>query len=289
MLTIGIYVSIACIITTSKVLLKKEKIHANISPKRILLNDAVTFYDSTENTNSILWEFGNGDKTKKKSGTYVYKKPGKYKARITIDENREATFIVDVFPQVSIVRQDTSVSIYADYSGIAGQKIHFKIIGENISWCEWSFNGKGKVDSRTQETFYTFNKPGTYNVLLVTNLNPQKPKRHTIIIEPPYKITENIVLKHKDKGNKAETRQNEFKDLLQEISFGNNFTSNYNYLLKNYLCANPRIKVLINNKEESDFYSYCQGLQINSNIIIKEVVLETNIQTKCIYKILIQQ
>jgi len=291
LITIVIYTSIACVILFSKYIFREQNIHADIFPKKISTNEAVNFYDSTDNTTSVIWEFGNGDKVEQPSGKYTFTKAGTYKVRVTINKTNIKNFIIDVTKQNSPKNQNLNVSIYGDKSAITGQKVHFKTIGKGITWCEWYFNGIGKIESQSAETFYSYNKPGTYEVLLLTNLNPKHPKRHTITIEPAYKITENIILKPKEKGAKKAEEKNktEFKDLLQEMSYGNNFINNYNFLLKKYLCSNPKTTVFINSKQESDFYSYCQGLQINSDIIIKEVVLEINPKTNCTQKIQIKQ
>lgn len=286
LLTCGIYLLLAGLIYISIQLFKENPIQANLYPKHIFLGAPISFNDSTKNARSVLWEFGNGDTYMKPKGQYIFKEPGQYKVRLTVNNNTYQTFLVDVAPAIKKAKIDSTVKIIAEASGITGQKIHFKAMGKNIDWCEWHFNGMGKIDSRALESFYSYNKPGVYQVYLITNLNFNKPQKHTIYIEPQYKITENIVVKPKEKagGGKVE-KEDEFFTVLKEIANGNDFNKNYNFLLKKYLCGNSKIPVTINGNKASDFYSYCQGLQINTNTQIKSAVLEMNTKTNCATKI----
>jgi PKD repeat protein len=291
LITSGIYLLLAAIVYLLISAFKDTTIKATLYPKNIRLNELVYFNDSTSGASSIIWEFGNGDKFEKAKGTYLFKETGKYKVRLTINNKSHQTFLVDVAPPLQTLKVDSSVKILADVSGIVDQKIHFKALGKNITWCEWYFKGMGKIESRALETFYSYNKPGRYEVYLVTNLNFKKPKKHIIEIEPQYKITENIIIKPAEKPSAAgkEEKPDDFKITLQNIANGNDFNSNYNYILKKYLCGYTKTPVIVNGGKSVDFYSYCQGLQINSNITIKSATVELNSKTNCPVKIIITQ
>lgn len=293
-ITIIIYLALADIIYMLMPLFKDRPIKASLYPSQVHINQPVLFRDSTDGAESVLWEFGNGDQSTKPLGRYTFKEPGKYVVRLTIDQKRHTTFFVDVTKPKTVAMKDTTVTIYADRTGITGQKIHFKAIGPQIEWCEWHFGKDNNIDARTPEAFYTFAKPGTYEVFLLTNLNPVKPKIHTIAIKPQYKVTENIVLKKPNSkpssgGDKADEKSEELKKRLQAIANGQNFLTNYNYLLKKHLCSNPKVVVVINGKKRTDFYSYCQGLQMNSGATIRQVKPEINPQTLCVTMLNIQQ
>jgi len=291
LITSGIYLLLAGILYLFISAFRDNTIKATLYPKNILLNELVYFNDSTEGASSIVWEFGNGDKYEKSKGTYLFKEIGKYKVRITINNKTHQTFLVDVASSIKVAKIDSSVKILADVSGIVDQKIHFKALGKNIQWCEWHFKGIGKIESRALETFYSYNKPGIYEVYLVTNLNFNKPKKHIIEIEPQYKITENIIVKpaKKPEAGGKEEELDEFKLILQNIASGSDFNSNYNYILKKYLCGYTKTPVIINGGKSIDFYSFCQGIQLNSNTAIKAAVIELNPKTNCPIKIIITQ
>lgn len=286
LLTCGIYLLLAGIIYLSIKMIKDAPIQATLYPQHLFLTEPIYFSDSTRYANSVVWEFGNGDTYIKPKGKYIFKEAGQYKVRLTINNNTSQTFLVDVAPAFQQQKIDSTVKILADASGITGQKIHFKAVGKNITWCEWHFNGMGKIDSRALESFYSYSKPGVYTVFVVTNLNFNNPQKHVITIEPQYKITENIVVKPKEKASGAKVeKEDEFVTLLKEIGKGNDFNKNYTFLLKKYLCGNSKIPVSINGGKTVDFYSFCQGLQINTNTQIKSAVLDMNTKTNCATKI----
>jgi PKD repeat protein len=287
LITSGLYLLLAGILYLFISMLRDNPIRATLYPKNIRLNELIYFNDSTADASSIVWEFGNGDKYEKAKGTYMFKETGKYKVRLTINNKIHQTFLVDVNPSIKISKVDSSVKILADVSGIVDQKIHFKALGKNIQWCEWHFKGMGKIESRALETFYSYNKPGRYEVYLVTNLNFNKPKKHVIEIEPQYKITENIIVK--PAAGRKEEKPDKFKLMLQNIANGNDFNLNYNYLLKKYLCGYAKTPVIINEAKPIDFYSYCQGMQLKSNILIKSAIIELNPKTNCPIKIIVTQ
>lgn len=291
LLTIGIYSCIAGLIALSSFILKEKSVEASMYPLVVEANTAITFTDSTAGVKTILWEFGNGEHSEKHSGTYIYKTPGKYKARVTINKTSRQTFLIDVQAKKTVLKIDSSVFIHANRSGITGQKVHFKVIGTGIKWCEWYFSGLGSIESRNIETFHAFNKAGTYEVLLLTNLNPRVPTRHKIIIEPAYKITENTVLKPAEPaggGKKEANKASAFQTTLQKMAYGKDFNTNYSMLLTNYLCSNPKTPVLINGTKTADFYSFCQGLQLNGNILIKKAVIELNGGTGCATRVVVE-
>lgn len=291
LITSGIYLLLAGILYVSISAFKDNPIKASLYPLNIHLNEPIYFSDSTANVSSIIWEFGNGEKNEKSKGTYTFKEIGKYKVRLTINNESRRTFLVDVSPAIIHNKIDSSVKIIADKSGIVNQKIHFKALGKNIAWCEWYFKGMGKIESRALETFYSYAKPGMYEVYLITNLNFNKPQKHIIEIEPEYKITENIVIKPKEKtpAGAKEEKTDEFKIKLQELTTGNDFNTTYNFILKKYLCGNAKTPVVINGGKSIDFYSYCQGIQINSNISIKAATLDINSKNNCPARIIITQ
>lgn len=292
LITIAIYSSIAGIILISSFIFKEESIKATIYPLEIEVNKPIYFSDSTSKAHTILWEFGNGKESGKCSGKYIYTNPGKYKVRITINNFKQKTFLITVLPIKTVIKIDSSVFIHSDRSGITGQNIHFKVIGSGIRWCEWYFSGSGNIESRNIETFHSFNKSGVYEILLLTNLNPKVPIRSTIWIEPSYKITENTVLKPVESsggfGKKESIKANTFQVLLQKITSGNDFNILYSQLLTNYLCSNPKTPIVVNGSKTIDFYSFCQGLQLNENILIKKAEIVIRENTGCAEKILVE-
>lgn len=291
LITFGIYSALAAVIYGAVSLLHQNPLRASVYPRQILVNSPIYYSDSTVGAKSLLWEFGNGSKSVKHKGVYKFQEAGRYVVRITVDGEKQDTFLVTVTAPVVMPKKDSTVFIYASKSGIVNQKIHFKAMGGDIEWCEWYFGESGKVDERGLEAFYTFGKPGEYTVKLITNLNQAKPVLHKVSVAPEYKVTEQVVVAPpKPKGGGGGGGEvDEFKDRLQKLANGESFSLHYNILVKKFLCSNSKVPVVVNGKTNSDFYSYCQSLQINSGIKIDQVTPEMNPKTNCASKIIVVQ
>ncbi len=263
-----------------------NKVLASVYPRELTVNDVMFYNDSTPNTNSRLWEFGNGNKTSRAKGTYQFKKAGSYLVKLTVNNQLTDTFLVNVKAPVLQYVKDTAITIYANPTGIVGQNVHFKILGSDVEWCEWYFGESGKIDARDPETFHSYSAPGTYQVKLVTSLNPNTGIYHTIKITPAYKLADNVITAEPAAGGGGTP---DLKQYIQKIADGGNFNSNYKYVVQNFLCNNARVAVITNGKPGNDFYSYCQFLQLKSGITIDNVATESDPKTNCINKLTITQ
>jgi hypothetical protein len=265
-------------------------IQASVYPRELTINDVLFYSDSTQHAENRLWDFGNGNKTSKAKGTYQFRKAGKYLIKLHINNKLADTFMINVkAPPIRYVK-DTILTIYASSTGIAGQNVHFKILGSDVDWCEWYFGESGKIDARDEETFHAYSTPGTYQVKLVTNLNPSVPVYHTIKINPAYKLADNIITSQPEtNSNGGGGGGSDLKLHIQKIASGGSFSSNYNYIIKTFLCNNIHVAVTTNGKSGTDFYSYCQNLRLNSGITIDNVTSESDPKTNCINKLIITQ
>lgn len=292
--TVLIYFTLAIIIYLGTILTQKNPISASVYPREVLVNNPIHFSDSTKGVKKILWEFGNGDKSTQKTGDYAFRKEGNYLIRLTLNGKDRDTFYVRVKKPLLVYKKDTTAPfIFGPKSGVAGQKLHFKVLGANADWCEWYFGETGKIDARELETFHAFTSTGIYTVKLITNLNPKNPIIHTIKILPQYKIVENVTVKPKPATAAAAAppaeKEDKLKTTIQAIANGGNFSVHYNFVLKAYLCSNARTNVVVNTKPPIDFYSYCQSLQLSSGITIDAVKPEVDPKTNCPSRLIITQ
>ncbi len=288
LLTAGIYLSLACLIYFLNSSSKDVTVAANIYPRVVEVDQPINFKDSTERAGSILWEFGNGDKSYKSSGSYKYKKEGRYLVRLIINKIKRNTFSITVRKTEIAAPQIQPLSIFGNRVGIVGQEIHFKLLGPKVDWSEWYFGKSGKVESRDQETFHTFSEVGEYKIKVLTNLNPQIALYHNIKIIPQYKTTEIVSLK-KQEPKSTGSSPDKLLMAFQEIANGGNLSSIYNQIVKLYLCSNLHVKVLVNGKSTIDLYSYCQSLQLGHEVKIDQVTPEIDPKSGCAGKIIVQQ
>jgi hypothetical protein len=280
--------SASCIYIVPIWLQDHAPIRASILPREIFVNEKIQFKDSTIDASRFLWEFGNGERSRKQKGTYAFRKEGTYLVQLTVDDQLKDTFLVHVKKKPVAIRKDSTVGIEADNFGIVGQKIHFKAVGSDIERCEWYFGETGKITSREYETFHSYANSGVYYVKLFTNLNPMKPIIHLVKIFPLSK-PKNAVIPPPPPAAGAGKPVDKLKLGIQEIANGSSFVQHYNAVLKGFLCSNPSTPVVVNSKPKIDFYSYCHSLQMSSGITIDQVVPEIDQTTHCTKKLVITQ
>ncbi len=260
----------------------KRELQARITPFDVEVGKAVVFSDSTRGASHWMWEFGNGDTSDKRRGEYKYMATGKYQVRLTVDENIEKKFIVNVKPSSGGDIINELISIEAPLEALQGEYITFRGDGYSKEW-RWEFGESKMIDSRDKNAIYRYDNPGSYEVLLTTEIT-KYPIRHKINILPRYIDNDSL-----DMGSVI---GNDIKLRLQAIVDQKPFNENYNYILSKYFCNNNNTLVLINNDKKNDFYSYCHGLRLlgKNKTSIENVVIDVDPeQEECIKKIIVIQ
>lgn len=230
----------------------ETKIRASVFPLDVEVGKPICFSDSTNNVTKVLWEFGNGDVSREKKGSYTFNEVGHYQLRLTLDGNHKICFMVNVRDR-KVDRKKQIVKIKAPSTVVQNERVVFMAMGDSDNW-RWEFGETGQVDSQERNPIYVYSKVGVYEVKLMAS-NMMYPIVHTIEVLPEFAIDEST-----DVDSQA---SDEFKERLQQIIDERNvFNTNYNYLLRNHLGGNSDVMVLINGANENDFYSYCNGLKI---------------------------
>jgi hypothetical protein len=246
---------------------------ALVTPLDVYLGDYVSYMDSTYLASEWCWEFGNGDISDKKSGEYLYDKPGSYQIRLTVDNSIEKSFAVSVRTPVRL-DIDSLIRIVGPATAMQDEYVVFRGMGYAREW-RWSFGESEMTDSRDQVSIYAYKRTGTYTVQLMTE-DTKYPIMHTI----------SILSKYKEEESDERTRiGNDIREKLQAIVDGKPFNPNYNHILTRYLCNNPNVLITINEEKNNDFYSYCQGLKIidrQATTILEVIVFPDEINPNCL-------
>ncbi len=259
----------------------KTDIRAWVSPKEVELGDPIRFIDSTANAKEVLWEFGNGDFSKDKSGSYVFPQTGRYQVRLKINNTLEQRYIVTV-KESRRVTDFRTIKIIAPQTAIQNEYISFFADGYSKEW-RWEFGETGDIDSYEKNPTYSYKLPGVYEIRL-TSEDTTFPITHHIEILPEYSES--------DTSDVLSLIAKDIQERLQSIIDGGSFNENYNYILSKYLCNDPNQIVVINASKQSDFYSYCYNLKIlgsQSTTTINEVVIEPDKNSNCVKRILVKQ
>ena len=258
-----------------------REVRAFVSSLEVFRDETLLYSDSTQNAKNWHWEFGNGDLSEDRSGSYIYTTPGSYKLKLTVDNSIVKEFMINVKEPTRLER-DSLIQINAPERAIQNEYVTFRGIGLSEQW-RWSFGETGIIDSREKVALYSFSEPGIYHVELTTE-DTKYPVRHLIEILPQY--MEN------DTTDVLKLIGNDIRERLQAIADGKPFNQNYNYILSNYLCNDQHVLVTVNTDKRNDFYSYCQGLKIlgKNNITINEVtIIQDDNITECVKKLIVSQ
>lgn len=258
------------------------EVSASLSAVKVEPGGYFTYSDSTRSARTWLWEFGDGCSSDKPSGTYAYQKPGDYRIRLTVDDEYEKLFTVHVR-----AAENTSLSrlaeIAAPATAMQGEYIVFSGVGDDKEW-RWEFGASGIVDSREKNPIYAYAEPGKYQVRLRTE-NTQYPVVHNIEILPGYSPS--------DSTDVMNVIAQEIRRHLQAICDGGPFNSNYNRIVKKYLCSDEKTEVSINNTKFNDIYSYCQGLAAvgrGRKLTIEHVAVEIpDPESGCVTRVIVIQ
>ncbi|WP_027388325.1 PKD domain-containing protein [Chryseobacterium gregarium] len=269
-----------------KVIQSSDDIVGNVNPSTIAVGDTLRFEDMTPSAKTRKWNFGDGSTSDKSKGIHFYSRPGYYQITLIIDNKYSKSFPVMVSAR-SLPKTNDSIKIKTIIEGpseaVQYIKVQFRAVSDADQFT-WKFGETGNIDSKEKLAFYAYQKPGDYVVTLYTNEN-EEPILHHIKITPAYDdLKEEVSVE--DVYAKID---DDFKRHLQQIAYGNDFNSHYNYLLKTYLCNNENTVVKVSDSKVNNFYMYCAGLQFDKNTIIQTVKVNFDDTQNCVTKVDINQ
>jgi len=222
---------------------------------------AFVIIDSTAyKDRKILWQFGNGDTLMGfKNVNYIYKKPGRYKITLSVNDKFKISKDIEVIALSKLVAYDSIVKIGGADLGFVNEEMVFSTHSPGVNKWRWEFGETGTVDAYESQVIYVYKKPGIYYVKLKTNMN-KYPVSFRVEILPQFEILERV-----EPIDSLGMAENDIKKRLQAIADANilntkAYYKNFNYIKNKYTCNNSeRVAVVVNGKY-NDLYSYCQGL-----------------------------
>ena len=263
------------------------EIQARVYPVQQVVGQPIRYADSTSQAEEWHWEFGNGQESRREHGAVYYYQPGTYLIRLTVNKKVTQTFSVVIRPKPLINQQDSVVRIQGPTSGYEREKLVFTAVGGQARQFTWRFGASGQVDSREQTAIYSYptdenrSQPRRYTVELLTDVT-KYPIRHTITVVRGYN-------KFAPPVDSLDIVGSDIRRRLQQIADGHSFNTNYDYLLRRYLCNHNNTQVNINSSKANDFYSYCMGLQFDRGVRIDAVALSSDSLTSCVTRLNVTQ
>lgn len=277
LLVLGIMVAIVFLTSVIRNCSSETKIRASVSAKEIYLGEAIYYVDSTPGVKNVLWEFGNGDFSTDRRGSYVFDAPGNYQIRVMVDSSETEKFVVSVHSKKQVVEPDP-VRILAPSYAVKHEEVIFMGEGEADMW-RWNFGNGGPEGSRERNAIVRFDSAGTYQVSLLAG-SMKYPVYHTI------RIVDDVI------GKKSDTTSVDdwIKKYLQKIiDREGKYNDNYRSIVA-LLNGNSKMKVLINNTNENDITSYCQGLYFTGKqdgVFIEKVIRD--MEDKKIRRLIVEE
>lgn len=146
--------------------------------------ESIEFYDKTPNAKSWKWDFGDGsDPDKRRHTFHVYKKPGTYYIKLTINGDCEHTKEITIKDKYAIYKQG-SPEIIVPKVITQGQPTYFKSISDEARTWEWAFGENRGVDETSSDPVYTFSTSGEKTITLVINGNFSTVAKKIIYVHP---------------------------------------------------------------------------------------------------------
>ena len=267
LLLILIVLAILFFIWLIQLMFPRRLVLANVSTNSVSVRQPFSFSDSTHMAKSWVWLFGDGGKATTRTGTYIYKNPGKYLIKLIVDKDLTYTIPLTVVSQAAPDTEDEVISINGPLRGIQGEYLFFSSKGNDTHW-RWNLGETPGVDSREATVVHKYNKPGKYTIHLMSK-NSKYPAVFVVNILPAYKEVDST-----DVGDLFDVTNGDIRSHLQQIAYGKDFNGNYYYLVNKYLCRDEHVPVSVDGKKMNDFFSYCMGLKLDKKAIIGSVTSE---------------
>ncbi|QDP84776.1 PKD domain-containing protein [Chryseobacterium sp. SNU WT5] len=267
-----------------------DDIAAVAFPANLAVGDSMKFEDKTNNAVTKKWDFGDGKTSEKNKGVHFYSKPGFYEVKLTIDNKYTKTFPILVSNRIieQPLFNENTATIDGPMQAMQLENVIFRAVSSTAKSFHWKFGETGQIDSRDKMAFYSYKKPGNYLVTLITD--DAEPITQQIRVMPAYNPIEIVEPAISAPEPDVESDiDDDLKKVIQQIANGNNFNSNYNYLLRSYMCNNDNVAVTVNGQKVKNFYYYCTGLQFDKNNIVQEVKATFDNRQSCIIKLEITQ
>ncbi len=123
----------------------------------------VSFYNTSINAESYIWQFGDGASSVEKEPSYIYDEPGRYIVSLTaIDKygrERRQTDSIIVYPGA-----EARFEIAGQGAALPDEPVSFNNYSQNAISYEWDF-GDGSISSEMEPEHY-YSRAGSYNIQL---------------------------------------------------------------------------------------------------------------------------
>jgi len=148
-------------------------------------DELIQFKDFTAKGQTYEWDFGDkSDISNDKSPVHVYKKPGTYTIKLTVNNISSATKKITILEKNPEPDKALTPNFSTPANIITGKPVTFTCTTRGASSWEWRFGETGKADAFKRTATYTYKKPGKKTICLIIDGNHTIIAKRTIYVKP---------------------------------------------------------------------------------------------------------
>lgn len=274
-----------------------------INSKDLSTGALIKFEDNTENAQNWQWDFGDESAISfQQKPFHAYKEPGEYNVKLLVNDFCEQTKTITILAK-EVAIDSSKFPVFKIPNTIkVGKSLRVISENENAHTWEWRFGETSSANATTKIADYTYKKPGTYTISLITNgelkyitkkiieVKPTKVIKNNIfdIPQAPAKPDWNISYKPEEVEDKPETTKlvpyvshEDFKKKLILVSKEKLSPKTFS----EYFCGDLN-KPIIANGKNTTFLLLCEKIK-DKRIKIKKLELFRTEGSNCINNVTI--
>lgn len=145
----------------------KAEAKMSVSSSLACSKDSISFYNNSENYDSIQWEFGDGNLSIEKEPIHVYAKEGSYTAKLIVFSDCGVDTASTVIEINDNKTNKTSISVSPwNNENCVGSNFNFSYFGSTAKTAKWEM-GDGEFYQNETYITHKYSKAGTYTVKLI--------------------------------------------------------------------------------------------------------------------------
>ncbi|WP_452219798.1 PKD domain-containing protein [Lacinutrix salivirga] len=164
-----------------------------INSKDLTTGALIKFEDLTESAENWQWDFGDESSISiQQKPFHAYKAPGEYTVKLLVNDFCEHTETITI-TEKEVVIDSTKFPIFKLPSTIkVGRPLRVVSENDNATSWEWRFGETSSANAKTERASYTYKKPGTYTISLITNGELEYITKKKIVVKPTKVVKETI-------------------------------------------------------------------------------------------------
>lgn len=142
-----------------------------VRPGSMQENDPVRFSVETKDAQSITWDFGDGVTVDEKDfqTTHIYKQPGRYTIKVTVNGSCEEFAEVKITDKPEVINTGMLPTFIFKDTALINEPVTFEDTSSRSTSWEWRFEKDGPVAGFTRKVQHRYQFPGRKTITLKVN------------------------------------------------------------------------------------------------------------------------